>query len=143
MSINIEQIDLLRKRANVSYEEAKKALENNNNDLVEALIYLEQNQKTKFNSNSSTFKVKLKSLLKKSIDHKFLLYKESEVIVKLPLLIFVPLVICTAPISIIALVVALISGLKIKFTKKDSEIDFNGMISKINTAFDSTEKPVN
>lgn len=45
MSISIEQIDLLRKRANVGYKEAKEALEKCNGDIVEALSYLEEQNK--------------------------------------------------------------------------------------------------
>ena len=42
MSVNLELIDELRKRANVSYEDARDALEKCNGDMVEALIYLEK-----------------------------------------------------------------------------------------------------
>jgi len=47
MSVNLEQIEALRERANVSYGEAKEALEVCDGDLVEALIYLEKNNKIK------------------------------------------------------------------------------------------------
>jgi hypothetical protein len=39
----LKLIDKLRKKANISYEEAKIALENNNWDILEALLYLEEN----------------------------------------------------------------------------------------------------
>lgn len=38
MSFNLNQIDELKKRANVSYEDAKDALEKCNGDLIEALM---------------------------------------------------------------------------------------------------------
>ena len=47
MSINLEQIDELRKRANVSYEDAKNALEQNEGDIIKSLIYLEKQNKIK------------------------------------------------------------------------------------------------
>ncbi|GKT27164.1 DUF4342 domain-containing protein, partial [Aduncisulcus paluster] len=47
MSINLEKIDLLKERANVGYKEAKEALEQCDGDLVEALIWLEENEKIK------------------------------------------------------------------------------------------------
>jgi len=43
MSVSLEKIDLIRNRTNISYSTAKKALEKNNDDLVETLIYLEDN----------------------------------------------------------------------------------------------------
>ena len=60
--ITLEQIDLLMERAHVSFADAKEALEHANGDIVEALLYLEQNNKmntaennyTKSTSSSST-----------------------------------------------------------------------------------------
>ncbi|MDF2595632.1 MAG: hypothetical protein K0R69_1973, partial [Clostridia bacterium] len=46
-TITIEQIDLIMARANVSYAEAKSALEQTNGDVVEALLFLEKEQKIK------------------------------------------------------------------------------------------------
>ncbi|MCM1183042.1 MAG: DUF4342 domain-containing protein [Roseburia sp.] len=44
---NFEKVEKLRERANVSYEEAKQALENSNWDILDAMIWLEQNGKAK------------------------------------------------------------------------------------------------
>lgn len=41
MEITIEQVEKLQERTNVSYAEAKNALEHTNGDLLEAVIYLE------------------------------------------------------------------------------------------------------
>ena len=54
MAVKLELIDELRKRANVSYEDAKDALEKCNGDIVEALIYLEKQNKTKTEDNCGT-----------------------------------------------------------------------------------------
>lgn len=43
--ITIEQVEELRKRVNVSYEEAKLALEEVNGDILEAVINLEKKNK--------------------------------------------------------------------------------------------------
>lgn len=43
----LEQVEKLRARANVSYDEAKAALDATNGDLLEALIYLEKQGKVK------------------------------------------------------------------------------------------------
>lgn len=143
MSINIEQIDLLRKRTNVSYEEAKEALEKNNYDLVEALAYLEQKNKIKSFNNPSGFMAKLKNLFNKSMEYKFLVYKERNTAVKLPLLISILLLVFACPITLMGLLLGLIYGWKIKFLKKDSELKFNGVIEKINDSFDSSKENIN
>ena len=38
---NLNLVDKLREKANISYEEAKNALENNNWDILDAMLYLE------------------------------------------------------------------------------------------------------
>ena len=39
---NFEKVEKLKEHANVTYEEAKQALENSNRDILDAMIYLEQ-----------------------------------------------------------------------------------------------------
>ena len=43
---NLEKVEKLRERANVTYEEAKEALENNDWDLLDAMVALEKEGKT-------------------------------------------------------------------------------------------------
>lgn len=45
--VTLEQVEKLRERANVSYDEAKEALEASGGDMLEALIYLEKQGKVK------------------------------------------------------------------------------------------------
>ena len=44
---NIEKIDIIRERFDVSYDKARKVLEQAEGDLVEALILLEKEKKKK------------------------------------------------------------------------------------------------
>ena len=44
---NFEKVEKLREHANVTYEEAKEALENSNWDILDAMIWLEKNGKVK------------------------------------------------------------------------------------------------
>ena len=44
---NMEKVEKLRERANVTYEEAKQALEENNWDLLDAMVSLEKQGKTR------------------------------------------------------------------------------------------------
>ena len=50
MNITLEQVEKLKTHANVSYEEAKAALESSKGDLLEAMIYLEKQGKVASNS---------------------------------------------------------------------------------------------
>lgn len=54
---NFEKVEKLREKANVSYEEAKLALENSNWDMLDAMIYLEKNGKV-FRSGSESYTTK-------------------------------------------------------------------------------------
>lgn len=60
---NFEKVEKLREHANVTYEEAKQALENSNWDILDAMIYLEQGGKVHGPEQSSyttqTEKVKI------------------------------------------------------------------------------------
>ena len=44
---NFEKVEKLRQHANVSYEEAKEALERSDWDILDAMIYLEKTGKVK------------------------------------------------------------------------------------------------
>ena len=44
---DLEKVEKLRERANVSYEEAKEALDKANGDLLDAIVYLEKQGKVK------------------------------------------------------------------------------------------------
>jgi len=52
VEISLEAIDQLRMRANISYREAKELLEETGGDLIEALVYLEENSKDTLHSFS-------------------------------------------------------------------------------------------
>jgi ribosome recycling factor len=84
MTITLEQIDELRRRANVSFEDAREALQECNGDLVEAIVYLEKNGKIK-STNSSEPKDslwdKFKALVNKGNNTRFIMYKKDKTII--------------------------------------------------------------
>ncbi len=57
----LEQVEKLRQRANVSYDEAKAALDATNGDLLEAIIYLEKQGRVKSPSGSGFYSSEQKS----------------------------------------------------------------------------------
>ena len=52
--ITLEKVDQIRERTGVSYEVAKEALESNNGDVLEALIYIENNVVVPFAEEESS-----------------------------------------------------------------------------------------
>jgi len=127
MSITLEKIDLIRSRANVSYQEAKEALEECNFDEVEALIYLENKRtnktKSKYGKNEN-FGTKVKELIDKLNSIKCSLQKGDQVFLNLPLSIVILLglfLLPATPLVLIGLVVIIALGFKITIIEENKE----------------------
>jgi len=117
MSANLELIEMLREKARVSYEEAKEALEKCNGDIVDALIYLEKQDKIKpppKESGAAGFWAGLKRLVKKCHATRLVISKNNENIVDLPLTVMIVITVIAPPITIAGLLVALFTGYKIR-----------------------------
>lgn len=135
MSSSIEQIDLLRKRANINYEEAKKILEKCNGDIVEALIYLENNKKIKKkNKNECTDKFynTVKKLVQKGNETKIVARKKGNTVLTVPVNIGILFSIFAFPVVLGSLVLALITKHSIRI-KKDSgdDLKVNKVLDKV------------
>jgi hypothetical protein len=143
MSINLEQIDELRKRANVSYEDAKGALEQCEGNLIEALVYLEKQNKINLEekpcnestcSGSKFFKM-IKKLIKKGNETKLIVKKDDAVILNICVTLVVILSIVATPLVIIALILALATNHKIRLQKKNHEdLEVNKIFDKMSVA---------
>ncbi|WP_443663484.1 DUF4342 domain-containing protein, partial [Clostridium sp.] len=134
------QIDELRKRANVSYEDAKNALEQNEGNIIESLIYLEKQNKIKPDEktcNESTFFKKIKILIKKCNETKLVIKKNDNVILNICITLAVILTIVATPLVIVGLVLAIITKHKIRIVKKNNED------SQVNKIFDKMSVVVN
>jgi Translation elongation factor Ts len=135
--ITIEMIDELRARVDVTYEDAKEALENSQGDILEAIIYLERNNK--INSKKEEFKEEQKeeqdgftkavckviswskNVFRKGNSNHLTIMKNDNVILRLPLTVVVLVVVLAPYISIPLLLLALFSGHKIRFNGDDIE----------------------
>ncbi len=143
MSITLEQIDLLRKRANVSYQDAKEALEKCNNDIVEALIYLEKEDKVKANKESKCngkFFDKVKDLIKKGNEIRVIIKNQREEnILNLSLNVSIIITIIATPVFVgIAILAALLTKHKIRINKLDNEdLEVNKVFDKVSDAVNS------
>ena len=136
MSINLDLIDELKKRANVSYEDARDALEKCNGDIVEALIYLEKENKIK-SEKCSGFYEKVKHIVKKGNNTNFIIMKKDKIILSLPVTIVVIITVIAPYISIPGILLAMLTGHRIKFQGK------NGDDMKLNKTLDKVSDTVN
>lgn len=146
MIITIELIDELRKRANVSFESAKEALESCNGDLIEALIYLEKTNKIETPTSNDKEKLinKAKELLGKTNNTKFIVSKEGKTVVNLPLTATILIGTFTFHVSAIAMGVGLFSGYKFKLEKNNGEdVKVNDVINKVQDNIDSFKQKLN
>ena len=124
MSINLEQIDELRKRANVSYADAKNALEQNEGNLIEALVYLEKQNKIKpdeLPSSESKFLKRVKKLIKKGNETKLIVKKDDAIVLNISVTLGIIVTVVATPLAIIAIILALATNHKIRIQKKNSE----------------------
>lgn len=137
MTATLEQIEMLRARANVSYQEAKEALEQCNCDLVEALIYLEKQNKvhqTKTEDKANGFGATLKKIFRTCNETALIISKNERNILDLPMTVVIIATIIVPPLVIIALLVALFTGHRIRLERPGSDIKFNKTLDDISAA---------
>lgn len=145
-----EKVEKLREKANVSYEEAKEALEASNWDILDAIVYLEKLGKVKEpktaayttgtdNSTGSEYKTSQPDdgtsfseligkffkwcgkVIKKGNENSFVIRKGNDTPVCLPVTVFVLLVFFAFWVTIPLLIVGLFFGFKFSFKGPDLE----------------------
>lgn len=123
MEITLEQIDLLRKRANVGYKEAKEALEKCGGNIIEALARLEEDNKLKPEKDccDSSFYQKTKNIIGKLNRISLTISRDGKTILNIPLTIALILAIFALPLSMAMLLLAMFTGCKIRFHKSSGE----------------------
>ncbi len=143
MTIKLELIDELKRRANVTYEEARDALEKTNGDMVEALIYLEKQNKVNEEKESSFFTI-VKKIIKKGNKTKFIVRKGQNTILSLPVTVVAIITVVAPYVTVIGLIVALLTGHKIKFQGKNGEdMKVNETIDKVTNIVDKAKESFN
>lgn len=136
-NITLEQVDVVRERCNVSYAQAKEALEACNGDVLEAIIYIEQNQKkenSETKENEYTFNAismeELKNLIKGLIEKgnvtRIKIKKDDKEILDIPVNagIAASVIAITIPPILAAVVIAAIATqITIEVTKEDGSVE--------------------
>ncbi|MHB9095322.1 MAG: DUF4342 domain-containing protein [Eubacteriales bacterium] len=153
MSINLEQIEMLKERAHIGYGEAKEVLEKCNYSVVDSLIYLETQSKLKtpkkedYESGCCTTSKKIintcQKLIKKGNETKFVIKKAENTVIDLPLNIVIVTTVIMPPLTAVGIVAALVTGHKIRFIKPDGEgMEINKTFDKISSTVTSVSNQV-
>ena len=127
MEITLEKIELVKDRTGVTYAEAKKALEDADGSVVDAIIAIEEtvnsgDKKRAFGERGEALFASLKSLIKKGNVARILVKKESDTVVNVPVNAGI-LGICIAPLaSVVAIVAAFGFKCSIEVVKTDGTI---------------------
>ena len=163
---NMDKVEKLRERANVTYEEAKQALEENNWDLLDAMVSLEKQGKTK-EPGQTTYSTsyeqqteylpvketieeknrkkprerKLRGMIRKFFricrDNSFHVTKNGEEVIQVPVFVLViALLIFWKPL-IIVMLIALLFGFRYRFGGKD---DLKGVNDFMDSAGDMADR---
>ncbi|WP_147564875.1 DUF4342 domain-containing protein [Clostridium tyrobutyricum] len=134
--ITLEKIDIIRERTNVSYAEAKKALEIADGNVVDALIYIEEDQK-KEEENSYTTKDEfinwLKDLVKKGNINRIKIKKDDRVILNIPVnagIAATLTMLVWPPLIAIGILTAVITKVTVEIIKDDGSVEVVNKIIK-------------
>ncbi|OUN19403.1 hypothetical protein B5G34_17425 [Flavonifractor sp. An82] len=161
MEITLELVDRLRKRANVSYEEAKAVLEEAEGNLLDALILLEQRGKIRSDGGESAHystksgeetappspEPQAQSWEKEEqggvwshigralTENRFEIWRRGVYTDSIPLIIFILLVVLAFWITLPLLVIGLLCGFRYRFAGPD--FDDNAVSQAVNHAADA------
>lgn len=138
----LEKIDIIRQRFGISYEEAKKALEDNNNDLVDTLILMERNKKgfgEVFSEKGNDLLDTVKDIIQKGNVSRIKIKKDNRVLVDIPVMVGIAagaLSIMYMPILAIGAITAIVADIKIEVERPNGDIEIiTDIIKKGSTGF--------
>lgn len=121
---NLDKIDVLRNRMNVSYEEARRALESVNWDVVEALVKLEQDEKSRKEEifvRGNELVEKIKEIIRKGNVTKIRVKQDDKVLVEIPVTAGVVGALLAPQLAIIGAVATLVSRSTLEIEKSEPE----------------------
>ncbi|WP_195987049.1 DUF4342 domain-containing protein [Clostridium sp. D53t1_180928_C8] len=139
MDITLEKVDQVRERTGASYKDAKKALEECNGDVLEAIIYLEDknveadyasgeefNDTAQKTETIEELKVWLKDLIKKGNITRIKVSKDGKKLVDVPVNAGIAagvIAIVIPPILAFVVVAAVVTQVTIEITKADGTVE--------------------
>ncbi|MFL0267844.1 DUF4342 domain-containing protein [Candidatus Clostridium radicumherbarum] len=146
--ITLEKIDVVRERTGATYGEAKEALEASEGNVVDAIIYMENNKKSTMDNLYTTkdeFLTWIKDLINKGNVTRIRIKKEEKVLVDMPINAGIAVGIVAyaiwAPLIAIGVIGAVVTNITIEITKKDGSVE---IINKaIKTTMQDVKEKVN
>jgi hypothetical protein len=121
---SLEKIDVVRSRMNVSYEEAKQALEATAWDVVDALIKIEQDERTRKEEifvRGNELVDKIRELVRKGNVTKIKVKQDDKTLVEIPVTAGVVGALLAPQLAIIGAVAALISKCTVEIEKVQTD----------------------
>lgn len=144
--ITLEKVDMVKDRMYVTYAEAKEALEKNDGDVLDAIVYLEQKIKAESVDNNESaeeeretcetvddFKVWLKDLINKGNVNRIKIKKDDKVLIDIPVNAGIAAGVIAAVIPqllVIGVITAVATKLTIEITKDDGTVEVVNKVVK-------------
>jgi hypothetical protein len=135
--ITLEKIDIVRERTGATYSEAKEALEACEGNVVDALIYLEEQKEAPVDnmfSSKEEFFDWMKDMINKGNVNRIRIKKDAKVLIDIPVTAGAAAMLTALiwpPILAVGLITAVVTKVTIEIVKSD------GTVEVINTAFKS------
>lgn len=132
MKVSLEQIDELRSRVNVSYEEAKRTLEKNEGDLIKSIIELEKKKgkKIEYKGNVTSFTNKLLALKMLVKD------KDGRILIDLPLVLIILTFLMAFWVVILGFILAVCTSCKIKVYRDSNSLNVDSIKQNMKATVD-------
>ncbi len=140
--ITLEKIDIVRERTGASYSEAKEALEACEGNVVDALIYLENQEEAPVDnmfSSKEEFFDWMRDMINKGNVNRIRIKKDDKVLIDIPVTAGAAAMLTALiwpPILAVGLITAVVTKLTIEIIKSD------GTVEVVNTAFKNTMNDV-
>lgn len=135
----IEDIDVIRKKSGISYQEAIALLEYHNGNLAQALIDLERNGKIRKEETESKKRSGFMSFLYMVYCMRLKVRKENVTIVNFSVIFCILCAVFAPYLAIAGCVIALILGYRFAFVKHDPDFDHEDLESKFQHAADNVK----
>jgi hypothetical protein len=119
---NIEKIDMVRGRMDVTYEEAKLALEATNWDVVEAIIQIERDEKDRKEEifvRGNELVEKIKEIVRKGNINRLRVKQDDTILIEIPVTAGVVGALLAPQLAIIGAVAALVSKCTVEIERRD------------------------
>ena len=163
MSITLEKIDHIRERANVTYTEAKEALEATDGNMIDAIILLEKEHKTHGSGPKKTQQQEkseyrrqatkntaddllegFKKILKTLNETRVIMFNEQRVVFDVSMTITLLLAAFAFPLTVAILIIGLLTGQRFKISKKSKVSEtLNRFFDKASAVTDDVLKNFN